>query len=110
MTKIDPPVEFIPPTEIDPMEEAAHYVRRQWFEAFFPARTTCYHCKKQSPFIMVPWDGNAVIAFGDPRKLRRGNVRLRDITREVQMAFAEHGWKFQLRRSFCPICKGMGSV
>jgi len=104
------PIDFKQGTEPDPVEEAKEYRDKQWFVQHVAASTTCYHCKKLSPIIHVRWEPFGKIAFGDPRMLRHGNVRYTDMTRDVQMAFAEHGWKFQKHRSFCPTCKGMGSV
>jgi hypothetical protein len=55
------------------------------------------------------------MAFGNPRLLRRGQAnqhqkQYRDITRDAITAFGNIGWRFQLRRSYCPKCKGLGSV
>jgi hypothetical protein len=55
------------------------------------------------------------MAFGNPRLLRKGQPNqhrqnYRDITRDAIEAFGKIGWKFQLRRSYCENCKGLGSV
>lgn len=105
----DSPIKYRPEVEIDPVEEAASYVNRKWFQQMLPVRTTCYRCQQTSPIIFVPYSG--VLCFGNPRLIREAKKRNKDdITRTVQDAFADVGWKFQLRRSYCPDCKGLGSA
>jgi hypothetical protein len=88
----------------DPIEEVNHYVAEKWFQQLVPLRTQCFRCRADSPMVFVP---NGTLAFGDDRMLRRGD---RDITPTVVAAFEKIGWRFQRRRSFCPTCKGLGSV
>lgn len=90
--------------ELDPVEEVRRYVRNKWLIRVFAMMTTCYHCEKESPIIFVR-DGRPI--FGHP-DLKRVNVS--DNTEEIQFKLAEHGWKFQFNRSYCPDCKGLGSV
>ena len=109
------PIRFKPETEIDPQEEAARYVSHKWFQHMAAYRTTCYRCGKDSPMVWIntdPGKGFAacVLAFGNPRLLKSNSRLYRDITKDVQLAFAKEGWKFQFRRSYCPLCKDMGSV
>lgn len=101
-------LKFKPDTEIDPVEEAAEYVNHLWVQTMAAIRTRCFHCGADSPIIHVPSKG--AIAFGNPRLLRSGPHKIRDLTQDVQLAFAKQGWKFQLRRSYCPSCKGLGRV
>jgi hypothetical protein len=102
------PIKFKPGPSIDPIEEATSYVHHLWVQVMTPICTRCYRCHKDSPIVHVPY---GVMAFSDPKLLRIGNGRKeRDITRDTIMAFAAVGWKFQLRRSYCPDCKGLGSV
>jgi hypothetical protein len=109
------PVGFKPGTEPDPVEESARYVNHKWFQHMAAFRTECYRCHKESPNIWVNTDpgkgfSGVVLAFGDKRLLKAGNRSFRDITKDVQLEFAKHHWKFQFRRSYCPLCKDMGSV
>lgn len=90
--------------EIDPIEEVKQYVNYRWLQKMVPVRTACYHCKKDSPVIYVH---QGVATFNHPERKRRG---YRDITEELRYGFADLGWKIQLNRSFCPDCKGLGSV
>jgi hypothetical protein len=102
------PIKFKPETEASPIEEAVAYVHNHWVQYLVPICTRCYRCHKDSPIVHVQ---PGAMAFGNPRMLRGGSGRKeRDITRDVVMAFAKIGWKFQLRRSYCPECKGLGSV
>jgi hypothetical protein len=105
-------IRFKPETEASPVEEAVSYVHNFWFQQLVPVRSRCYRCHKDSPVVHVP---HGALAFGNPRMLRTGGSRrerdvIRDVTRETVFAFASIGWKFQLRRSYCPDCKGLGSV
>ncbi|HWS65696.1 MAG TPA: hypothetical protein VN325_23300 [Steroidobacteraceae bacterium] len=105
-------VKFKPPAEIDPVEEAASYVNHHWFQQLVAVKSECYRCHAQSPIVHLPYAG--VLAFGNPQMLRRGHggahTKPRDITDEAKKAFAAVGWKFQLRRSYCPKCKDLGST
>jgi hypothetical protein len=111
MRNTDPfPIKWKPESEIDPIEEAKAYVLHEWFQTLQPVKTSCYRCKAVSPVVHIPF-GRFSIAFGNPRLMRDSNgARLRDITKEVVQAFAAVGWKYQLRRAYCPVCKGLGSV
>jgi hypothetical protein len=105
-------VRFKPMTEASPVEEAVSYVNHQWVQVLTPIRTRCYRCHKDSPIVHVP---EGAMAFGNPRLLRRGQPnqhqnKYRDITRDTIKAFGDQGWQFQLRRSYCPDCKRLGSV
>lgn len=92
----------------DPVRELAHYVNHYWFQPLFPVRTRCYRCHVDSPMVFLPL---GVVAFDDPRLVRRLRFRNEtDITKETIEAFAKLGWKFQLRKSYCPACKGLGSM
>jgi hypothetical protein len=109
----DLPVRFRPDSEIDPVEESVRYVMHEWFQLKAPLQTTCFRCKSVSPVVFIPWgdpQGEA-LAFGNPRLLNRpGGRKARDITKETVAAFAAVGWKYQLRRAYCPTCKGLGSA
>jgi hypothetical protein len=105
-------IRFKPETEASPVEEAVAYVSHQWVQVLTPIRTRCYHCHQDSPIVHVP---EGAMAFGNPRLLRKGNgqnpnAKYRDITRDAIAAFGDIGWQFQLRRSYCPQCKRLGSV
>jgi uncharacterized membrane protein len=105
-------IRFKPETEASPVEEAVAYVSHQWVQVLTPIRTRCYRCHEDSPIVHVP---EGAMAFGNPRLLRRGQnnqhkQNYRDITRDTITAFGNIGWRFQLRRSYCPKCKGLGSV
>lgn len=103
-------IRFKPETEASPIEEAVSYVHHQWVQVLTPIRTRCYRCHKDSPIVHVP---EGAMAFGNPRLLRKGSnsrSNYRDITRDTIEAFGRIGWKFQLRRSYCNDCKGLGSV
>lgn len=101
-------IKFRPETEPGPVEEAAAYVLHKWVQVLTPICTSCYRCHKDSPIVHVP---EGAMAFGNPRLLRKANGgKYRDITNDTIMAFAKVGWKFQLRRSYCPDCKGLGSA
>jgi hypothetical protein len=101
-------VRFKQEIEVSPVEEAVAYVSHLWVQVLTPIRTRCYRCHRDSPIVHVP---EGAMAFGNPRLLRRGNgQKHRDITRDSIEAFGKIGWKFQLRRSYCPDCKGLGSV
>jgi hypothetical protein len=106
------PIKYRPDSEVDPIEESVAYVTHQWFQLLMPVKSTCYRCKAESPVVHVPWGDpmGEVLAFGNPRLLRRGNRKAHDITKETVAAFAAAGWKYQLRRAYCPTCKGLGSV
>jgi hypothetical protein len=113
MTIYDQTIKFKPPPEIDPVEEAAAYVNHKWFQQLAPIKTECYRCHAESPIVNVH---QGVLAFGNPlvrglnhRNRNKNNIE-NDITKEVIEAFAKVGWKFQLRRSYCPKCKGLGTV
>jgi hypothetical protein len=101
------PIKYKQPPEINPIEEARHYVDHEWFQPLIPCRSKCYRCGERSPVLHVPI---GTIAFGNDSMLKRGTWRDRDITKEVQMAYAEVGWKFQRYRAYCATCKNMGSV
>lgn len=112
MTVYDEPVPYRPlrgMADVDPIEEAASYVNHKWFQTLVPVKTECYCCHATSPVIHVHY---GAVAFGNPRMLRKGkgSFKERDITDEVKIEFANHGWKFQLRRSYCPKCKNLGSA
>ncbi|HEY2105071.1 MAG TPA: hypothetical protein VGH29_04770 [Candidatus Binataceae bacterium] len=104
------PVRFKPQTEATPVEEPIGYVHYLWFQQLVPVRSTCYRCHCLSPVVFCP---RGALAFGNPRMLRRTvdtPHKERDITREAITAFADVGWKLQLRRAYCPDCKNLGSV
>lgn len=106
---LESPIRYRPGPEADPVEEAAAYVNHQWFQQLLPVKTTCYRCQAVSPVVYVPYSG--VLCFGHPTLLKEAKKRGKDdITRQTQDAFANVGWKFQLRRSYCPDCKGLGVV
>ena len=110
MNNQSPQVLFRPPTDPDdPEGEMRVYINHRWVQGLTPIRTECILCHKQSPVIHIYLNG-ASIAFGDASLLRRGGYKYRDISRDVSLAFAEHGWKFQKKRSYCPECKGLNSV
>ena len=109
------PVEFKPETEPDPVQEASKYVNHKWFQHMAAFKTECFRCHRDSPIVWVNTDPGkgfvgVVLAFGNPRLLKSGTRMLRDITKDVQLEFAKEKWKFQFRRSYCPLCKDMGSV
>ena len=111
--RYDIPVRYMPDTEIDPIEESVQYVMHQWFMLLAPLQTTCYRCKAVSPVVHIPWGDpmGQSLAFGNPRLLRRPDgKKSKDITKATVEAFATVGWKYQLRRAYCPLCKGLGSV
>jgi len=108
-------VKFKPESEPDPIEESTKYVNHKWFQHMAAFRTCCYRCGKDSPLVWVNTDpgkgfNGVVLAFDNLRMLKSAGRQYRDITREVQMEFAKEKWKFQFRRSYCPLCKDMGSV
>ena len=78
------------------------YVEHKWYQPLGAMRTSCFRCGKLSPVIFAP---PGVTAFGGP--LGRGEV---DNTGAVQQEFTNLGWRFELRRSYCPTCKGLGST
>jgi hypothetical protein len=101
-------VRFKQEIEVSPVEEAVAYVSHQWVQVLTPICSRCYRCHRDSPIVHVP---EGAMAFGNQRLLRKGNgQKYRDITRDTIEAFAKIGWKFQLRRSYCPDCKNLGSV
>jgi hypothetical protein len=111
----DLPVRFLQPPETGPIEEAVAYVNHRWFQQLIPIQTECYRCHATSPIVHI---NHGTLAFGNPRLLRKashptrssGTYKDRDITNETKKAFADVGWKFQLRRSYCPRCKDLGSA
>ena len=78
------------------------YVEHKWYQPLGAMRTSCFRCGKLSPVIFAP---PGVTAFGGP--LGRGEV---DNTGAVQQEFTNLGWRFEMRRSYCPTCKGLGST
>jgi hypothetical protein len=75
-----------------------------WFQQLVSVRTTCFRCRVVSPPINVPAvSGRAVLAMG-------GRVvgKEVDISGDVIDGFAALGWRFELRRAYCPVCKGLG--
>ncbi|HEX8809795.1 MAG TPA: hypothetical protein VF760_12460 [Xanthobacteraceae bacterium] len=81
------------------------YVLRKWHQMLDPMRTACFRCGAESPVIFLTMGG--VTTFGGPVNKARGEF---DNTAEVQAKLAKHGWVFELRRSYCPSCKGLGST
>jgi hypothetical protein len=96
------------PAESDPVAQAARYVREKWVQQVVAIRTCCYRCGVNSDIVHVPI---GTMAFGDATLIRRMTSRNeRDITANTVLAFGAIGWKFQLRKSYCPACKGLGSA
>lgn len=89
---------------VDPDDEDKQYSRTLWKQFLTPLRTHCFYCRKPSPIIHLPY---GTTAFGNPRYKVRGAP---DFTEQFIMEMAEHGWKVQLNRSYCPDCKGLGRV
>ena len=89
----------------DPEVELRKYVDECWVQQLFPIRTQCFRCRKDSPIVFVPL---GVVLFGiPPRRDQRGQP---DVTKATVAAFAKEGWKFQLRKSYCPECKNLGAI
>ena len=91
-----------PAPAADPLEDAEVYVNESWFQQMVPLRTRCFRCRQDSPIVYAP---NGTLAFGRP--VGRHD---RDITDAVIAAFGSIGWRFQKRKSYCPSCRGLGSV
>jgi hypothetical protein len=95
-----PPVEH--PYGKDPEVELREYVDEMWVQQLMPIRTCCFRCRNPSPIVHIPI---GAMMFGAHAK--RGQI---DVTKQAIEAFAKAGWKFQLRKSYCPDCKNLGSV
>ncbi len=93
------------PAPVAPPDYMLEQYFNKWFQQLVPLRTCCFRCLVDSPMVFVP-HGTCLFG-GDPKKLRRGD---RDITEEVVTAFEKTGWKMQNGKSYCPTCKGLGSV
>lgn len=87
----------------DPVQQVIDYVNRFWIQELAPIRTRCYRCRQDSPVVHIP---PGALTFGT-RRLRPREV---DVTKQAVEEFAKVGWKLQLRRSYCPNCKNLGSV
>lgn len=87
----------------DPVAELKEYVEKFWVQQLVPIKTRCWRCRKDSPIVYVP---QGAMLFGTTPKYR-GQV---DVTRETIAEFAKVGWKFQLRKSYCPDCKNLGAI
>jgi hypothetical protein len=100
--------ETVPREDRDPKAEFKKYVEEKWVQQLQPLRTKCYRCGKDSPIVHIPIGG---IPFGNPgllKKMRREGDP--DMTEAAIEAFAAEGWRFQLRKSYCPMCKGLGAI
>lgn len=108
MPEIDRPGPTATEDTTDPLAQVAKYVREKWVQQVVAVQTSCYRCGLDSPIVHVPI---GTMAFGDAALLRRMKSRHeRDITADAILAFGRIGWKFQLRKSYCPKCKGLGSI
>lgn len=89
-----------PPPKPDPA--IVTYVTHKWYQPLGAMRTSCFRCGADSPVIFAT---EGVAVFGDLSRLGRGEV---DNTGVIQRELAKHGWRFEMRRAYCPTCKGLG--